>query len=59
MSIQFLGDETDAKLSEDVIFWSLESVRATVNDIKAIVAAYHSASTPKTDTNGHKKPTNP
>jgi len=40
---QFLGDENVTKFTDDVIFWTLESVRATVNDINAIVAAYHEA----------------
>ena len=40
---QFLGDEKVTKFADDVVFWTLESVRATVNDISAIVAAYHEA----------------
>ncbi|GEM_PF-2126689 len=40
---QFLGDENVTKFTDDVVFWTLESVRATVNDINAIVAAYHEA----------------
>lgn len=47
LSGQFLGEETNSKLSDDVIYWTLESVRATVNDIYALVTAYHEVCTPK------------
>ncbi|WAK02783.1 hypothetical protein [Methylobacter sp. YRD-M1] len=41
---QFIDDdEKTERLSDGVIYWSLESVRQTVNDMKAIVDAYHEA----------------
>jgi len=40
---QFLGDKETVKFSDGVIFWALDSVRATVSDIRVIVAAYHEA----------------
>lgn len=39
----FEGEEEKARLSGEVMYWSIESVRQTVKDMRAIVDAYHKA----------------
>lgn len=43
LSSRYLGDEKAFTLADDVIFWALGSVQATVKDISALVEAYHEA----------------
>jgi hypothetical protein len=43
LSSQFLGEEQAVKSNDDVFFWTLESVRLTIKDIKSIVNAFHEA----------------
>jgi len=56
LSGNFCGEDEDVqKYNDNVIFWTLESVRAMVNDINAIVEAYHLANRPKTEANQNKR----
>jgi hypothetical protein len=50
---QFTTSEEEAgRMSDDVIYWSLDSVRQTVKDMRAIVAAYVEASNQAQQTTG-------
>lgn len=42
---QFVNDDEEKKgrMSDEVMYWSIESVRQTVKDMRAIVDAYHKA----------------
>jgi hypothetical protein len=41
---QFVNeDEEPVRMSDEVLYWSIESVRQTVNDMRVIVDAYNQA----------------
>ncbi|MGJ0429728.1 hypothetical protein [Methylobacter sp.] len=44
ISDQFVNDEEEpVKMSDEIMYWSIESVRQTVKDMRTIVDAYHQA----------------
>lgn len=45
ISDQFVNDDDEpVKMSDEIMYWSLESVRQMVKDMRCIVDAYHEAS---------------